>query len=778
MVNSKKAILILIEEILVVMAVVCMATMAVSVTRMDRSANILSRTPEFERSDLFRTMVAERIGEIVESSQLKSNFERQGEFYGRKIVDIAEYVEDGKISGAQTRSVGYKLSDLIHWSRKGLKYKYEKKRDRIRADADMPEAYEEGELAGEEGETIILEEEYEPAHGRSLFDYSNDKYSDEDLLMLLEQALIKINEDYQDYKELGVELKSDNTNVRFFLSDYANSNIYSNIDTAAFVEDDTVKTYGQYLILDSKSLEYESNMRVTDAYLYNMLTAYKESFDGNYYLEFAIDTTYPVVDSFSAARDVYYRYRPVVQASTAAAAVLLIGAFFCLASLTISAGRDTPDGEIRLIGIDRIKTEIMAGGTMIAVVSGLMFCASKAYEVRNIRIEALIVSGAGAAVVNLIFLTGYLSLVRRIKAGTLYKDSLTNLFLTKCEYISLSVTSTSASGAAYTVLKTVAGFGIIVAANIFLFYMGWDNYENTWYIILAGVDLLFLILLLNAAFQRRRILLAVQELEKGNALAEINTSGMNPENAELGNAINSMKKGVSEALKSSIKTEKLKADLITNVSHDIKTPLTSIINYVGLLKRRDIKDDKALEYIDILDQKSARLKTLTEDLVEASKITSGNISIEPVRLDMGMMISQMEGETAEKFEEASLTLVTTIPDEEACIYADGRRLFRVLDNLYGNVAKYAMPGTRVYADLSVDEEKVLFSLKNISKQSLNIDASELTERFIRGDVSRSTEGSGLGLSIAESLTELQKGKFDVYLDGDLFKVTLEFERLK
>ncbi|MCR5025682.1 MAG: hypothetical protein K6A90_15335 [Lachnospiraceae bacterium] len=776
MTSSKKAILILIEEILVVMAAICLATMAVSVTRMDRDVNILTRTPEFERSDLFRTMVAERIEEIVESSLLKSNFERQGEFYGRKIVDIAEYVEDGKISGTQTRSVGYKLSDLIHWSRKGLKYKYEGKRDRIKADAGMPEGYEEGELTDGQEETIILEEEYEPAHGRSIFDYSNDKYSDEDLLKLLEQALIKVKEDYQDYKELGVELKSDNTNVRFFLSDYANSNTYSNIDTAAFVEDDTVKTYGQYLILDSKNLEYESNMRVTDAYLYNMMNNYKESFDGNYYLEFAIDTGYPVVDSFSAARDVYYRFRPVVQASTAAAVVLLIGVFLCTAYLTVYAGKKSPDGEVVLLGVDHIKTEIFGGGLLIAIVSGLMFCASKAYEVRNIRAEALIVAGAGAAVLNLIFLAGYLSFVRRIKAGTLYKDSLTNLILTKFEYISNS--TASATGAVYIILKVVVGLGIVIAVNLILFFMGVENYENTWYIILAVVDLLILIFLLNAAFQRRRILLAVNELEKGNISEEIDVSGMNGENAELGRAINSMKAGLSEALKSSIKNEKLKADLITNVSHDIKTPLTSIINYVGLLKRRDIKDEKALEYIDVLDQKSARLKTLTEDLVEASKITSGNISIEPVKLDMGMMISQMEGETAEKFEESSLTLVTTLPDEEAYIYADGRRLFRVLDNLYGNVAKYAMPGTRVYADLEANEERVLFSLKNISKQSLNIDASELTERFIRGDVSRSTEGSGLGLSIAQSLTELQKGKFDVYLDGDLFKVTLEFERLK
>ncbi len=767
--KTRKAMLVLTEELLVIMAVLCLATTAVTVTRMDNNISILNRTPAFERSDLFRSMVADRLTEIVDSSGLKSNFERNGEFYGRKIVDLAEYVEDGKMSGQQTRSVGSKLSDLIHWSRKGLKYKYLEDRDAITADAEMPSSYVEGELSNGESVTIELKEEYQPAHGRSLFDYSNDKYSDEDLLVLLEQALIKVKEDYQDYKELGVELKGDNTNVRFFLTDYANSNIYSNIDTEVFQEDDTIKTYGQYLILDSRSLEYESNMFVTDAYLFNMMTEFRDEFDGNYYLEFAIDTSYPVVDSLSAARDEYYRLRPVMQAATMGAVIFIIAAFLCLAALTISE-----KGEI--VGFDRIKTEIVAVFYAVAGIQGLMFFAGKAYELRNIKIEALCVSGAGAAILNLFFLTGYFSLVRRIKAGTLYRDSLTNFILTKCRYISSGINEVPSR--LFLIIRTFLLFSLVIAVNLLLFFLGTDNYENRFFLVLAGVDIIIFILILNNVFQRHRILTAVEEIKNGNTSEDLDISGLNGENAELGKAINAMKEGLSDAMKSSIKTEKLKADLITNVSHDIKTPLTSIINYVDLLKRRNIEDEKAKEYINVLDNKAMRLKTLTDDLVEASKITSGNISIEPVKLDFGMMISQMEGEIQEKFEGSGLTLVTTIPDEEVFIYADGRRLYRVLDNIYGNVAKYAMPDTRVYADLKATEDKAEFTLKNISKQALNIDASELTERFIRGDVSRSTEGSGLGLSIAESLTELQNGVFRVDLDGDLFKVILEFERLK
>ncbi len=767
--KSRKAILVLTEEVFVILAVLCLTAMAVSVTRMDNSENILSRTPEFERSDLFRAMVEDRINEIVESSHLKSNFERDGVFYGRKIVDLAEYVEDNRISGQQSRSVGYKLSDLIHWSRKGLKYRYVTDRNPASADAGMPDAFVEGNLSEEGDAKIELEEAYSPIHGRSLFDYSNDAYNDEALLQLLEKSLVKIKEDYQDYQELGVELQSSNTNARFFVSDYANSNTCSNIDTSSFLEDDTIKTFGQYLILDSKNLEYESNMRVDDAYLFGLLTKYRDSFDGNYYLEFAIDTSYPVVDSISTARAEYLRYRPIVLAASFGALFFFIAAFLCLSALTISTGSG-------LLGFDRIKTELAFLFFAGVGIAGMLYFASVAYELRTVKIKALVVAGSGAALLNLFLLTGYLSFVRRIKAGTLYSDSLTNYILNKIEYVSSGMAGSVSRG--FIFIRELIIFSIVIAVNLVLFYLGYDNMENSFYVILIAIDLVIFILLLNFAIQRSRILAAVKEFSKGNVSEEMDISGLSGENAELGKAINSMKEGMAQAMASSIKNEKLKADLITNVSHDIKTPLTSIINYVGLLKNRNIEDDKAQEYIEILDQKSLRLKNLTEDLVEASKITSGNITLEPDKLDMRMMISQMEGEVSERFEEASLTLVTSLPEEEAFIFADGRRLFRILDNLYGNVAKYGMSGTRVYADLSVSEDRVTFSLKNISKQALNINASELTERFIRGDVSRSTEGSGLGLSIAESLTKLMKGEFILDLDGDLFKVTLIFERIK
>ena len=229
-----------------------------------------------------------------------------------------------------------------------------------------------------------------------------------------------------------------------------------------------------------------------------------------------------------------------------------------------------------------------------------------------------------------------------------------------------------------------------------------------------------------------------------------------------------------------MKDERLKADLITNVSHDIKTPLTSIINYIDLIKRENVKDQKVLEYIEVLDAKSQRLKQLTDDLVEASKISSGNIVLQWERINLIELLNQTIGEFSEKFEQKSLYPVLRATPNSVYINADSRRIWRVMENLFNNIFKYALPGTRVYIDTEIvenpenQEKWVILSLKNISANPLKVKPEELTERFIRGDESRTTEGSGLGLSIAKNLTEIQNGYFEIVMDGDLFKVNLSF----
>lgn len=242
--------------------------------------------------------------------------------------------------------------------------------------------------------------------------------------------------------------------------------------------------------------------------------------------------------------------------------------------------------------------------------------------------------------------------------------------------------------------------------------------------------------------------------------------------------INDISNGFENAIDEKMKSERLKTELITNVSHDIKTPLTSIINYVDLLKQEEIKNEKAKEYIAILDQKSQRLKKLIEDLVEASKVSTGNVKLNLESINICELIKQMIGEFEDRFKKKGLDIIINMPNEGIYVKADNRYMYRVIENLFSNISKYALENSRVYVDIYDKGETVEIEIKNISKDKLNISVDELMQRFVRGDKSRNTEGSGLGISISKSLTELQNGKFNMEIDGDLFKVELEFTKIK
>ena len=291
---------------------------------------------------------------------------------------------------------------------------------------------------------------------------------------------------------------------------------------------------------------------------------------------------------------------------------------------------------------------------------------------------------------------------------------------------------------------------------------------------LMAVDVAAMIFVIRKADGLDLIMDGLKKISDGELQYKIKIDTLTGKQKVMAEYINNIGSGLDAAVENSLKKERMQTELITNVSHDLKTPLTSIINYVDLMKRENPTDPKIQEYLRILDEKSQRLKVLTEDVVEASKASTGNIKLEMNDIDFVEMVQQVIGEFEEKFQEKNLTMMVHFTDEPSIIYADGQRMWRVLENVFGNVVKYAMEGTRVYAEISNRNKKVTFSLKNISAQPLNISADELTERFIRGDVARNTEGSGLGLSIAKSLTELQGGEFKLYLDGDLFKVMITF----
>lgn len=276
----------------------------------------------------------------------------------------------------------------------------------------------------------------------------------------------------------------------------------------------------------------------------------------------------------------------------------------------------------------------------------------------------------------------------------------------------------------------------------------------------------------------KRIKEGGEKIAAGDLEYKIDTKYMHGDFKDFAERLNNINEGLSVAINEKMKSERFKTELITNVSHDIKTPLTSIINYVDLIKKEKPENENIKEYIDVLDRQSSRLKKLIEDLMEASKASTGNLAVNLSVCEAGVLLSQTVGEFDERLNAAGLTPVVGIPEAPVKIMADGRHLWRVFDNLMNNICKYSQNGTRVYLDVSEKDGKAKITFRNISKYELNITGEELTERFVRGDKSRNTEGSGLGLSIARSLTELQGGELKIDIDGDLFKVTLTFDTVQ
>ena len=285
-------------------------------------------------------------------------------------------------------------------------------------------------------------------------------------------------------------------------------------------------------------------------------------------------------------------------------------------------------------------------------------------------------------------------------------------------------------------------------------------------------------LLIFIALQLDKLKKGAQELAEGHFDHVVETKGMLPELKKHAINLNSMASAQKIALEEKLKSERMKTELITNVSHDIKTPLTSIINYADLISKEEATSEKTKEYSEVLIRQSVRLKRLLEDLVEASKASTGNLEVDLQPCDAQVFVTQSAGEYEEKFKEYNLTLITNVPEQSIRIMADGRRMQRIFDNLMNNACKYSLPGTRVYVDLSETDKDAVFTFKNTSKEQLNMSEEELMERFTRGDSSRNTEGSGLGLSIAGTLAELQNGKLRLTTDGDLFKATLTLPKIK
>ena len=498
---------------------------------------------------------------------------------------------------------------------------------------------------------------------------------------------------------------------------------------------------------------------------------------GENYLYFvSVDKDFPVLDRIKQEKLVYDKFEPWLVPVMAGSVLALILALAGVVILTIGAGRNNEDKKVHLNFFDRCYTEIVAGVVFMIWLMGTSVIV-QAMDDEEMRIVWKTIGfGTLGLWFGIWFLAGWLSLVRRIKARSLWRDSLLRhilLLVRKC-FSKCSNLLVFLGGNMISRVKIILLFGIFIFLQFMFTGMTVEGGSALSLLLMIVMDCAVLYYLIKKAWGREQIIAGLKKITDGDLQYKIPTEKLSGEQEMVADYINHIGEGLDAAVENSLKNERMKTELITNVSHDIKTPLTSIINYVDLLKRENPEDPKIRGYLEVLENKAQRLKVLTEDVVEASKASTGNIALEMTDLNFIELVHQVIGEFEEKFEERNLTMVVHFDEEEAIICADGRRLWRVLENVFGNVSKYAMENTRVYVDVKVDRPNVQLSLKNISAQPLNISAEELTERFIRGDVSRNTEGSGLGLSIAKDLVQLQGGEFKLYLDGDLFKVTIEF----
>ena len=662
------------------------------------------------------------------------------------IIDVSITSQYGEMEGPEeyieTEEFGRKYLLTLIYNVRDIRR--DKSRMQINAESEnTSETYETASETTEEtpydNYNEIEDESYEYPVYYEVINYNNTRISQYINYIIIDKETGNMFTNIQsnDYPEEINKLKTEKTNWN-----YQDGNITTNIDsinqestkymTSSTYSTDNFEGYEVYSNIDPSTLNYSNSLYVQQT-VYNMFKGHENL--------------------------------PVYLIPLSAISIIIM-----IVYLIWATGHEKGKEGIQLNSIDRISYEVIS--IVIMTVIGMMMSFAIA------SIETQIPQRILMSVFLLCYLIGYACLavwvsttIRRLKAKQFIRSFLTykvcRWIKVTLEKIFKKVTDKQNTNRKITIIYW--GF---VAISIILACFVWSGIG---FLILIAFWIWAYYKLLQYNKKLQKINEALRNIYEGNPNIKLNEEELEGTLKIMAKYINDIAGGFTNAIEQSLKSERLKTELITNVSHDIKTPLTSIINYVDLLKKEDINNAQIEQYIAVLDKKSQRLKKLIEDLVEASKVSSGNVKLNMEVINLKELLNQSIGEFEDKLEKKNLKVEMDLPNENVLIKADNRYLYRVIENVFSNISKYALEGSRVYIKLEKQKEDVYLEFKNISKDKLNISAEELMQRFVRGDKSRYTEGSGLGLSIAESLTELQGGKFKIDIDGDLFKVEIKWK---
>ena len=725
----------------------------------------------FEETAVFLRDTQELIRGEVQRSVNEALFRTDGVTDLNKEIDIRQYATGVSDEANRNENLTYRLSDLINYYPRVARLSRALESVLAAQSGDMPAAGEEGwdtlAAAAASCEVIV------PVSGSTLVETARASQTPFETLLGYYQNLIRTSTDIHDrYLAYEEEMQAkDNakklfvpSNIAYYIENTSTKQYYTNLGVkgVAAARDAIADDPGLTFLFDG--------VRTMDIMVANVELTLNEQ-AANWFMDtvflgsnervvIAVNQAYPAGDQLRRDYLSYQKRKPAVMLATICGIMALILLILLFLMSFHTTGRSDRKTLLPLQGFDLIATEIAAGLCVVAALSWM-------YLGRSI-LHLYVPEGnrsiwtVGIAVVEYeILLLSVLSLVRRVRHHSLWTNSVIHMIL--------RVSSQVLEARAASTRMLIAYICFIVLNFLFLRFFG-----TVGIITVIVLDLALLLYLMRDQLGKLSVRAGLRELSKGKLDYRIDTSSLTGDSLEMAEAVNEMGDGLQEAVDSIVKSERLKAELITNLSHDLKTPLTSIISYVDLLKREEIDNRRAKEYIDILDRKSLRLKSLITDLIDVSRISTGNVELNMTVLDLRSMVRMAAGEFEDRFEEAGLKTVMEA-GQALPVSADGDILWRVLDNLLGNIAKYAMPGSTVNIRIAEEDGKAVCSFMNRSKEILSKSGTELEERFVRGDASRNSEGSGLGLSIARSLTELMGGEFRVETTPETFCAILRFD---